>query len=251
MARDPVLILAHGQPSDPGPAAAELAAFAELVATLLPDHDVTSATLAEPEALTRAVADRPAGRVYPMFMAGGWFTRVQIPARLAAAGAIVRPDGWQVLEPFGCDPAVHDLCVALARASGAGKVILAAHGSSRSSAPSDIARHVAGRIATETGIAPVAVGFIDQSPQLSTLSGFGAGTVCLPFFAAAGGHVTEDLPLALATAGFAGRILAPVGCDASVPKIVARAVLLGRPVCRDRCGWAGGQRRSSPPGSSA
>jgi sirohydrochlorin ferrochelatase len=177
---------------------------------LLPGWEVQAATLAEPGAMARAVAGRAGGVVFPMFMAGGWFTRVQIPAKLAEAGAV----GWQVLEPFGCDVAVHELCVTLAREAGADQLILAAHGSFKSSVPSDIARHVAGRIAGETG-ARVAVGFIDQEPQLETLTGVGGA--CLPFFAAEGGHVSDDIPKALATAGFTGRVLPPVGLDARMP----------------------------------
>lgn len=237
MADHPVLILAHGQPSDPPPAAAALAGFAEQVAKALPGREVLSATLAEPGALARAVAGRPAGQVYPMFMAGGWFTRVQVPAKLAEVGARVGTGGWQVLEPFGCDPAVHDLSVTLAREAAAPEVILAAHGSGRSQVPADIARHVAHRIAAETG-ARVLVGFIDQSPRLSTLAGLGTNAVCLPFFAAAGGHVEHDLPRALAEAGFAGRILPPVGLCARVPGIVAAAVRRGNTVCTERCHWA-------------
>ena len=162
-----------------------------------------------------------AGVVFPMFMAGGWFTRVQIPAKLAEAGAV----GWTVLEPFGCDPVVHDLCVTLVREAGADQVILAAHGSFKSSVPSDIARHVAGRIAAEAGVA-CAAGFIDQEPQLASLSG--RTGVCLPFFAAEGGHVTDDIPAALAEAGFQGRILPPVGLDARVPGIIAARDCAGR-----------------------
>lgn len=233
MASDPVLILAHGQPSDPQPAARALATFAASVAALMPGRVVRAATLAEPGALARAVSGLVSGLVYPMFMAGGWFTRVQIPARLAEANAGM----WQVLEPFGCDPLVHDLCVTLARKAGADELVLAAHGSGQSSAPSDIARHVAQRIRAEAGVTRVEVGFIDQAPQLSSLTGFGPGAVCLPFFAAEGGHVAEDLPRALGQAGFAGRILPPVGLDPRVPEIVAAAIALGRPVCADHCLW--------------
>lgn len=229
-----VLILAHGQPSDPAPAAAELAALAQRVAEHLPGWDVGSATLAEPDAVARAVAGRAEGTVYPLFMAGGWFTRVQIPARLAAAGA----QGWRVLEPFGCDPAVHDLCVKLACEAKVTELILGAHGSSKSPVPSDIAHHVAGRIAAEAGVARVAVGFIDQAPQLSTLAGFRGAAACLPFFAATGGHVAEDLPTALAAAGFQGRILPPVGSDPRVPALIAAAILRGEPVCAAVCRWA-------------
>ena len=228
------LIVAHGQPSDPRVAGAALEALAAQVQALLPGWAVGAATLAEPGALERAVAGRSGGVVFPMFMAGGWFTKVQIPKKLAEAGAV----GWTVLEPFGCDPAVHDLCVALVRETGAGRVVLAAHGSFKASAPSDIARHVAGRIADEAGVVAEA-GFIDQEPQLSSLSG--RGGVCLPFFAAGGGHVSDDIPSALAEAGFTGRILPPVGLDARVPGIVAAAIARGVPVCAGACRWARGQ----------
>lgn len=228
------LIVAHGQPSDPRPAGAALEALAAQVQALLPGWSVGAATLADAGAMARAVAGRAGGMVFPMFMAGGWFTRVQIPKRLAEAGA----EGWVVLEPFGCDPAVHDLCVQIVRESAAREVILAAHGSFKSSAPSDIARHVAGRIAQETG-AQVSAGFIDQDPQLSTLTG--RTGVCLPFFAAGGGHVSDDIPAALDEAGFTGRILPPVGLDARVPGIIAAAIARGVPVCAQACRWARGQ----------
>jgi sirohydrochlorin ferrochelatase len=225
------LIVAHGQPSDPRPAGAALEALSARVQALMPGWAVAAATLAEPGAIARAVEGHAGGLVFPMFMTGGWFTRVQIPAKLAEAGA----SGWQVLEPFGCDPAVHDLCVTQAREAGGTEVILAAHGSFKSSVPSDIATHVARRIATEAAV-PCAAGFIDQEPQLASLTG--RGGVCLPFFAAEGGHVSDDIPRALAEAGFTGRILPPVGLDARVPGIIAAAIARGMPVCAGACRWA-------------
>lgn len=223
------LIVAHGQPSDPEPAARALAGLAGQVAALLPGWQVSAATLAEPGAIARAVAGQPAGLVFPMFMAGGWFTRVQIPARLAEAGAT----GWTVLEPFGCDPRLQDLCATLVREAGAGAVILAAHGSFKSEAPANVARRAAAGIAV-MGV-KVATGFIDQQPQLAGLTGFGPDTVCLPFFAAEGGHVTEDIPEALARAGFQGRILPPVGLDHRVPGLIAAALRRGDAVCATAC----------------
>jgi sirohydrochlorin ferrochelatase len=225
------LIVAHGQPSDPRAAGEALEVLAARVEALLPGWTVAAATLAEDGAVARAVAGGARGVVFPMFMAGGWFTKVQIPKRLAEAGAV----GWTVLEPFGCDPAVHDLCVTLALEAGAAQVILAAHGSFKSAVPSDIARHVAGRIAAETS-ADVAAGFIDQEPQLASLTG--RGGVCLPFFAAEGGHVSDDIPQALLQAGFRGRILPPVGLDDRVPGIIAAAIMRGLPVCGGICRWA-------------
>lgn len=223
------LIIAHGQPSDPGPAARAMEGLAARVAALMPGWQIGAATLAEPGAVARAVAERPAGVVFPMFMAGGWFTRVQIPARLAEAGA----SGWTVLEPFGCDPLLHDLCATLAGEAGAAEVILAAHGSSKSNAPANVARRAAERISA-TG-ARVVTGFIEQHPQLSGLTGFGPTAVCLPFFAAEGGHVSDDIPQALSAAGFQGRILPPVGSDARVPGIIAAAIARGQPICTAEC----------------
>jgi sirohydrochlorin ferrochelatase len=228
------LIVAHGQPSDPRPAGAALEVLAAKVQGAMPGWEVAAATLAEPGAIARGVEGRSGGVVFPMFMTGGWFTKVQIPAKLAEAGAV----GWTVLEPFGCDPFVHDLCVDLVREAVTDQVILAAHGSFKSSVPSDIATHVAQRIAAEVGVA-CAAGFIDQEPQLASLSG--RTGVCLPFFAAEGGHVTDDIPAALAKAGFQGRVLPPVGLDARVPGIIAAAIARGVPVCSGACRWARGQ----------
>lgn len=219
----PVLIVAHGQPSDPLPLAAEVAALAERVQALLPGRGIASATLAEPGALAAAVAALgPQGTVYPLFMAGGWFTRTHLPKKLTEAGGT----GWQVLPAMGTDPAIHALAVTLAREAGAGGVLLAAHGSGRSDAPSAVAREVAGRIAAELGVRAEAA-FIDQSPRIAETTGWGAEAVCLPFFAAGGGHVSQDIPAQLAEAGFAGRLLAPLGQDGRVPQIIAAAVARG------------------------
>lgn len=213
-----VLIVAHGQPSDPGPAAAALDLLAAQVAAGLPGWRVRGATLAEPGRLEAEVAGG-GGMVFPLFMAGGWFAGAQIPARLRAAGA----EDWLLLPPFGSLPGVQDLTVALARESGAARILLAAHGSFRSHAPAAIADRMAARIAAETGI-PAAAGFIEQSPRLESATGYGPDAACLPFFAMAGGHVEEDLPQALARAGFRGRILAPVGLDPRVPGLIAGAL---------------------------
>ena len=228
------LIISHGQPSDPGNAEADLAALAVQVSTHLPGWRVGSATLAAPGSLARAVGQMgPNGRAYPVFMAGGWFTRTHLPARLAEAGGM----GWTVLEPMGCDPAVHDLTVEQARRCGAKSLILAAHGSSRSSVPSDIARMVARRIAVETGIAEVEAAFIDQSPPLALCSNHDPDAACLPYFAASLGHVSDDIPKALSEAGFRGRLLPALGLAPEIPQIIARAILAGIPVCANSCRW--------------
>lgn len=224
MGTSAALIVAHGQPSDPAPAAAELRRLAAAVAGHLPGWHVGSATLAEPGALAEAIAAAgPEGLVYPLFMACGWFTRTHLPARLAAAGGAV----WRVLRPFGCDEGVKALAVAQALEAvvepRAARVLVAAHGSGRSAAPSAIAEDMAARLVA-AGFAGAAAAFIDQSPQIAAATGYGAGDLCLPFFAAEGGHVTDDLPRALAQARFAGRLLPAVGLDPRVPGLIAAAL---------------------------
>ena len=232
--------MAHGQPSDPLPAETALAALAARVAVHLPGWQVGSATLAAPGALAVAVARLgPEGRAFPLFMAGGWFVRTHLPARLAEAGG----RDWLVLEPLGCDEAVQELAVTLvaenlvAQAGPVDSVLVAAHGSGRSSVPADIARHLAARIKVRTGTLRVEAAFIDQSPQLAEASGHGPNSICLPFFAAEGGHVSDDLPRALKLAGFQGRVLPALGLDPRLPELIARAILAGVPVCAQDCRW--------------
>lgn len=219
------LIVTHGQPSDPGPAQADLAGLAARVALHLPGWRVGAATLAEEGALAQAIAALgPRGVVFPLFMACGWFTGTHLPDRLQRAGGA----DWRITLPFGCSPAIQDLTLALARAAVAvpaeTDVILAAHGSGRSPAPSIIAHSVAARMRREGGFRRVQAAFIDQSPRIADCTGFGVGSICLPFFAAKGGHVTDDLPAALAEAGFQGRLLPAVGLHADVPALIADCI---------------------------
>ena len=238
----PVLIVAHGQPSDPVPAGQDLARLAVAVEGACHGQGraraVGSATLAEEGALAAALEGLgPRGVVFPMFMAGGWFTRIALTSKLQALGAA----GWTVLEPFGCDGQLHALAsdiVAQAFAGqdlARGEVLIAAHGSFKSSAPSDVAIALARRIKADLGLARVDVAFIDQTPRLAEVSGFGAQALCLPFFAAKGGHVTEDLPRALGTAGFGGQVLPPIGLHPAVPEVIAKAVARAQPVCAETC----------------
>lgn len=217
------LIVAHGQPSDPAPAEMELAAIAAAVAAHLPNWNITSATLADANSLHRAIT-ADAGLVYPMFMSGGWFTATHLPERLAAVGGV----NWHILAPFGLDPQVQALAVTIVQEATLGQtapeVLLAAHGSFRSPAPADVAYAMVALL-RDAGIARAKAGFIDQSPRLADVAhDFGPNAICLPFFAAKGGHVIDDLPKALAEAGFTGRLLPPLGLDPRVPALIADAL---------------------------
>lgn len=223
------IIVAHGQPSDPGPAEAEIALLGAKAARYLPGWTVRSATLAAPGALDRAVDGLDAPLIFPFFMADGWFIRTALPDRLARAGA----RSPHLLAPFGLLPATLKLCAettaaaANARgwATGETTLILAAHGSGRSSRPRAAAELAARTIAGIQGFAAIRCGFIEQAPGIAEAAlGAGDRAVCLPLFVARWGHVETDLPAALADAAFAGLLLDPIGTAPEVPAIIAGAI---------------------------
>ncbi|MFM2391333.1 MAG: hypothetical protein RLZZ437_2888 [Pseudomonadota bacterium] len=220
------LIITHGQPSDPDQAEQELATVAAQVADILPGWRVGSATLAAEGKLAASIADLgPKGLVFPMFMACGWFTGTHLPKRLSEAGGA----GWRPSMPMGCNPAIQGLATALVqealRAPAAETdLILAAHGSGRSDAPATIAHALARVIGRTLGLRSATAAFIDQAPRLADLPPMGTNAICLPYFAADGGHVQQDIPQALAAAGFGGRILPALGTDPRVPLMIAQTL---------------------------
>ncbi len=217
------LIVAHGQPSDPGPAGKDLARLADQVRALVPGWRIASATLAEPGALAAALSGLERPVVLPFFMSDGWFTRSELPRRLAEAGAA----DLTIRLAFGLAPAIAPLAARLARfaaeargwAPADTRLVLAAHGSGRSRASAlataDLARLI-------TDFASVTMGFIEEAPFLADAArGAGTRAICLPLFVARWGHVVTDVPEALQQAGFTGALLDPIGCAPDVPAILA------------------------------
>lgn len=223
------LIVAHGQPSDPAPAEADLDRLRAAVAALLPGWIVRAATLAAPDALDHALDGLKAPVVLPFFMTGGWFTRDELPRRLAAAG---RRD-LALMPAFGTMPAVTDLAISAAREAALARgwqieetvLVLAAHGSGRSRAPSQAAGTLRTTLAAALPFREVRLGFIEEDPSLqSAATGAGERTLCLPLFVACWGHVLTDVPEALRAAGYLGDCLAPLGTRPEVPAIIATAL---------------------------
>lgn len=217
------VVVSHGQPGDPGPQQAAIEALAARVDALVPGAAVVGATLAAPGALAAAL--RPGCAVYPMFMAQGWFTTRELPRRIAATGVAAR-----VMAPFGADAGLPGLCRAVlddalaARGWGAGDtaLLLAAHGSGRSPASAKATQALAALLAP--GWRHVACGFVEQAPFLADAARGLGQAVCLPLFALRAEHVTDDLPAALAQAGFGGAVLGPVGQAPQVPAMIAASI---------------------------
>lgn len=226
------LIVAHGQPSDPGPAEAGLQRLASEVAAALPGWHIRAATLAAPGALTdvaRQFSDRAKPLIYPFFMADGWFTRTNLPRRLSEAGI----GDARILDPFGTDAAVLDLVTtrlseALVEAGWHAEdttAILAAHGARKGAGSALATTRVADAIRAAHRFFDLRIGFIEEPPMIADSAwGAGAQALCLPLFVAHGGHVIEDVPRALDEAGFTGRLLPPIGADDRVPGLIAAAL---------------------------
>jgi len=222
------IIVAHGQPSEPGPPEATLAEFASHVAQTLPGWQVTSATLANPGALDAALADSPENPlIYPMFMSQGWFTQTHLINRLGDHAA-------RVALPFGVDPGLPDMADALLRGVLAEQgwraedtqLFLAGHGSGRSPNAARDTYAFAEALADRIQFSEQRVGFVEQPPHLEdAAAGLSAQSICLPFFAAKLGHVIDDIPEALNSTGFAGIRLDPVGCAPMAPALVSAALL--------------------------
>ncbi len=204
------VIVAHGQPSDPAPAEAALAAFAHEIDALCQRVSVSSATLAAPQALENCLDGLPGGTaVYPLFMARGWFVTSALPKRIGE-----RP--VTILDPMGIDPELPTLITAALHQELTNRgwsaadtdLVIAAHGSGRSANPAMVAKGFAEKLGRLTAFKGIHTGFVEQPPSIADAAAeCGSKALCLPFFACTGGHVLEDVPEELARASFAGHIM--------------------------------------------
>jgi len=214
------ILVAHGSPADPAPQEAAMQALAVRVAMWLPGWKIRGTTLAKDGALDAALAQLHIPLIYPFFMAEGWFTRTNLPRRLAAAGG----ENLVQLPPFGTDPALIALMAAAARGARSSKgILIAAHGSKVSKTSSQttyaMVNHLKG-----LGFSPVEAGFIEEAPFLAHVARKMQRAVCLPFFALRASHVVQDIPEALENVGFQGQILPPIGEDPRTAQLIAAAL---------------------------
>ncbi|WP_424990755.1 cobalamin biosynthesis protein CbiX [Fluviibacterium sp. S390] len=221
------ILVSHGQPSDPAPAEARLAELAAKVAARMPGRRIGAATLAAKGSVERALdGARDDVLIYPLFMTEGWFTNTALPARLGLPAA-------RVLPPLGSDPALPDLTLRMLSdaASSAGwsasetEVLVAAHGSAQGAVPAACTRRFAEALRQAGTFARIEVAFLEEPPHIHTVAaGFGPKAICLSYFAADGGHVTDDLPAALSAGGFRGPTLPPLALWPAIPALIADAL---------------------------
>lgn len=222
------LIVAHGQPSSPDQAETALAQLAGQVQKYTKGYEIGSATLAAPSALEAALATSPNVEViYPLFMTKGWFVTQALPKRLGDTPI-------QILDPFGLDPALPRLAADAVQALANQKgwpledldVVLAAHGSGRSRNPATVTRDFGHALQAQLACKDLVVGFVEEDPSIeSAARTAGEHAICLPFFAAQGGHADDDVPNALRSANFQGEHMPVLGALSTVPELIAQSIV--------------------------
>ncbi|MCP5074164.1 MAG: cobalamin biosynthesis protein CbiX [Rhodobacteraceae bacterium] len=231
MERTDALIIAHGQPSETDRAETDLARLAARVQAGLPGWRLSSATMAAPgqlEAEMKRMA--PGGVIYPLFMSDGWFVRTALLGRVGAAPVEVMP-------PFGMESDLPHVVADALNGQGSNThapktLLLAAHGSaSGRRGPARSAHDFARSLECAMPGVEVKVAFLEQFPGISEVL-LGCGdALCLPFLAADGYHMRQDVRDALALGGFSGQILPVISQFPGVDAMIARAI-------RDRPGRA-------------
>ncbi|WP_137699329.1 CbiX/SirB N-terminal domain-containing protein [Marimonas lutisalis] len=224
------LIVAHGSPSEPDVQEAALTDLATLVSASLTGWTVRGATVAAPGAVEQAIAELERPLVYPFFMAPGWFVDVCLPKRLG-------PRIGKILAPLGCDPELPalvrnkllDTLSAKELTARETSLVLAAHGSPRHPENGQAVRQFASTLKSQLNPRCVNLGFIEEPPYLKDVARIEEPAICVPFFAAEAGHVTQDIPEALSEAGFEGSVLPPL------IKYHGLADLIAKSLARARC----------------
>ena len=193
----------------------------------LPDWLVTSATLANPGALDAALAATDGTPlIYPLFMTDGWFVRSALPKRLGDAPA-------HILPPLGVEPDLPELVAAKLCEDLAGKVwslaettlLVASHGSGRSPKSKQATEAFVENLAAAIRFADIRTGYVEEAPFFGDVAmNSPKQALCLPFFAAYGGHVKEDITDALSAADFKGALLDPIGTFPTIPAFVAESL---------------------------
>ncbi|WP_370402719.1 sirohydrochlorin chelatase [Sulfitobacter sp. JB4-11] len=219
----PVLVVTHGSPSQPVVQEIAVLDLAQRLNSLLPNAVVRGATLAAKGSLDRAVAGLDNPIVCPWFMSDGWFVGTHLPKRLRAAG-LAR---WDATPPMGLMPGLGRLMrdrvqarlIRMGWKAAGTTLILAAHGSPTSGKPRAATERAALALARHIDLKAVLPCYVDEAPAIADTARVEGPAIVLPFFAARAGHVTGDLPAALAAADFTGPVLDPVGVWPETPAL--------------------------------
>jgi sirohydrochlorin ferrochelatase len=219
------IIVSHGQPSQPSRAEKTLSELAIRIAAHLPDWNIASATMAAKGSLESQLDRLPNAVLFPLFMADGWFTGTALPARLIGQRII--------LPPLGLDPALPELADFILRAEinnrgweiSETEIVIAGHGGQNSTNPAKATQSFATALTSLLPVKKIEIGFVEEAPFLNDMArGSGSKSLCLPFFAAKGLHVRQDIPELFEQAGYTGELLDPIGLAPQIPNLIAKSI---------------------------
>ncbi len=143
--------------------------------------------------------------VVPYFLVPGKFVQVDVPRAVRAAHQTHPSVAFHTAAPLGDHPALARLVRERAAPTGAGGLVLVAHGSPDANANAPVFR-IAEQVSAAGGYAAVDVAFLGlNDPDIPTAvaqqMAAGVDSVTLvPFMLQLGGHVADDLPEAAAHA---------------------------------------------------
>lgn len=223
-----ILVVTHGSPSHPVSQEIAVRDLACRLGKVMPGAELRGATLAAKGALDRAVDGLVHPIVVPWFMSDGWFVGTHLPKRLRLAGL----QSWDAVVPMGLMRGMGALMAqkVLARLGAEGwdaeqtTVILAAHGSPSSDRPRLATEAAAAALTRHVSLKAIRPCYVDEAPAIRDAACVQGPAIVLPFFAARGGHVTEDVPNELDAAGFTGPVLDPIGTWPETPQIAMHAI---------------------------
>ncbi len=161
--------------------------------------------------------------IYPLFMTDGWFVRSALPKRLGTAPA-------QILPPLGMAEGLPGLVTdhlqqqlhARGWTASQTSLLVASHGSGRSSRSKQATEDFVTALGARLAFATTITGYVEEAPYFPDVAqGVTGQALCLPFFAAYGGHVKEDITDALSAAQFTGDLLDPIGTFPNIPAFIA------------------------------
>ena len=227
----PLVIVAHGDRG--GTRGNRLALRVAKEAERLPGFRSVHTCFVRGEPTIRSVAaDLPPGRatVYPLFMSDGYYVQHAILQQMGVSGN--GTEEIRIMRPFGLSPLLPDIIAELARSSvsdiefdsAEAALLLAAHGSKKSSESRDATLSVAETLADKDHFAAVETAFLEEAPFLADqLALIDRPIIVVGLFVGEGLHGAVDLPDAVASSGREDVVLTkPLSRSRAVVDLICR-----------------------------
>lgn len=205
--------------------------------------EITACFWKEPPAFSRVLDSIAADEVVivPVFTAQGYFTRDVLPAEMGLTGALTRRGkrcihltptiGEHKLLDSIVNVRLRDMIAKFGLQPGQTAAVVIGHGTPRNRNSRAAARAQADRLRALGWLNEVVAVYLDDEPAIPSVyaNTNSPNIIALPYFLAAGSHVTQDVPRALglstqqAAESVNGRMVyycEPVGADESICEVI-------------------------------